>query len=277
MDNIDAFGGVRQKIRQGWESVAHEYAKDRSKIFGKSATRLVDLLRPTKGSSALDVGCGNGAVTLRTSKIVGSGGLVLGSDIAKSMLHLGQAEASRRNLEVSFSQMDADRLGLAPNSFELVTCAFALFQFPNMEAALREIWRVLKPGGRIGLSNWGPGYFSPIALMQRDLFRKFGIKPLLTNPLTFEPHKLEDILDRIGFSNVRNCEEKEEIWFDTPEDVWAYNMDMGPFPIMLTSQLTIEQQEDLFNQFAVMLGDQITESGIKSTFHLLYTTAEKGS
>lgn len=277
MDNDEAFGRTRDAIRHGWESVAYEYSKDRSRIFAKSAARLVDLLRPPERSSVVDVGCGNGAVTLRTSNIVGSEGLVLGSDIAMSMLQLGQAEASRKNLPASFSQMDAEQLGLATNSFDLVTCAFALFQFPNLEFALREMWRVLKPGGRLGLSNWGTGYFSPIASMQRDLFRKFGIKPLLTNPLTFEPHKLKGILDQTGFSNVRNYAEKEEILFATPEDVWAYNMDMGPFPIMLASQLTVERQQDLFDQFTVMLGDQKTERGIKSTFHLLYTTAEKGS
>lgn len=277
MNKAWAFGKAQRSIRQGWEEVAEEYTKDRSGIFGRSADRLMDLLRPARGTSLLDVGCGSGEVTLKAPAIVGSEELVIGSDIAGTMLRLGLATAQEKNFKIDFCQMDAEWLGLAPDSFDFVTCAFSLFQFPSMEGALREMWRVLKPGGRLGLSNWGPGYFSPIASLQRDLFRKFKIKPLLTNPLTFEPRKLDEILARTGFKDVNLSEERDEVWFASAEEVWAYNMDMGPFPIMLRSQLSIERQKDLFNQFTVMLDDLQTKSGIKSTFHLIYATAEKGS
>jgi ubiquinone/menaquinone biosynthesis C-methylase UbiE len=271
------FGETQRSIRQGWEEVAEEYTKDRSGIFGRSAERLLDLLRPTKGSSLFDVGCGSGAVTLKACSKMGSEGLVIGSDIAGTMLRLGLAAAKERNFNIDFCQMDAEWLGLAPDSFDFVTCAFSLFQFPSMEGALREMWRVLKSGGQLGLSNWGPGYISPIASLQRDLFRKYKIKAILTNPLTFEPRKLDEILTQTGFTTVKLREEQDDVWFASAEEVWAYNMDMGPFPIMLKSQLSIERQEDLFNQFTVMLNDLKTESGIRSTFHLIYATAEKGS
>jgi SAM-dependent methyltransferase len=191
------------------------------------------------------------------------------------MLNLGRVKAEDEKTNVLFCQIDADRLGFRNASFDSVTCAFSLFQFTDMEQALTEMWRVLRPGGRLGLSNWGPGYFSPIASLQRDLFRRFNIKPLLNNPLSFETTELSDLLTRTRFSKIVLIEETDEVWFATPEEVWDFNTDMGPFPIMLQQQLSVDQREELLHEFKAMMGNLLTERGIRSTFHLIYTLAEK--
>ncbi len=267
---------VRHSIRQGWEEVAVEYTKDRLGIFERCAGRLLELLHPSSGSRILDVGCGSGAVSLQAATWVEPEGLVIGSDIAVTMLHIGQSKAGELNTDLTFCQMDAEQLSLSDASFDSVACAFSLFQFTDMEQGLIEMRRVLKPGGRLGLSNWGPGYFSPIASIQRDLFRRFNIKPLLNNPLSFKPSELHDLLTRTGFSEVELIEETDEVWFDTPEEIWAFNLDMGPFPIMLRQQLSLDEQRRLLHQFKAMMGNLRTENGIKSTFHLIYALAVKG-
>jgi len=267
---------VRRSIRQGWEEVAVEYTKDRLGIFGRYAERLLDLLHLPSGSRMLDVGCGNGAVTLQATNRVGSEGRVTGSDIAAAMLQMGKAKAEEEKTDITFCQMDAEWLGFANASFDCVACAFSLFQFQDMDQALAEMWRVMKPGGRLGLSNWGPGYFTPIASLQRDLFREYGIKPLLVNPLVFEPTELRKLLTRTGYTAVELIEETDEVWFETPEQVWAFNLDMGPFPIMLKRQLSADQQRKLNNHFIAMLENLVSDRGIKSTFHLIYALARKG-
>jgi ubiquinone/menaquinone biosynthesis C-methylase UbiE len=189
---------------------------------------------------------------------------------------MGRAKAEDEKTDVTFCQMDAERLGFRNASFDSVTCAFSLFQFTDMEQALTEMWRVLKKGGRLGLSNWGSGYFTPIASLQRDLFRRFKIKPLLNNPLSFQPTELFDLLTRTRFSKVELIEETDEVWFTAPEEIWEFNMDMGPFPIMLQQQLSVDQQKNLIHEFKVMMESLMTERGIMSTFHLIYALAEKG-
>jgi ubiquinone/menaquinone biosynthesis C-methylase UbiE len=268
---------VRHLIRQGWEGVATEYARDRSGIFERCGSRLLELLRPSPGSKLFDVGCGTGVVALLASAWVGPEGQVAGSDVAMAMVKLARQEAAKQgSTGIALCQMDAEQLGLPTASFDSVTCAFSLFQFPDMERALAEMWRVLKPGGRLALSNWGPGYFSPIASMQRDLFREFGLRPLLTNPIAFKAEQLRALLRETDFAAVELIEETEGVWFENPEAVWAFNLDMGPFPMMLQGQLSVEQQGELERRFTMMLQELMTDQGIACKFHLLYALAEKG-
>jgi ubiquinone/menaquinone biosynthesis C-methylase UbiE len=268
---------VRRLIGQGWEEVATEYAKDRLGIFDRFAGRLVDLLCPIPGSTLLDVGTGTGAVALQSVAQVGSQGWVVGTDIAANMVYIARQSAREQAAStVTFGQMDAEWLAFPDDSFDVATCAFSLFQFLRMDRALAEMRRVLRPGGRLGLSNWGPGYFSPVAALQRDLFREFGLKPLLLNPIALKPDKLETLLREAGFTNIALVEKDEEVWFKSPEEVWAFDLDMGPFPIMLRQQLSIEEQKELARRLTVVLEDLVTERGIKCTFHLLFALAEKG-
>ncbi len=266
---------IRPLIRQGWEQVAGEYARDRLGIFGRCAARLLDWLEPVPTDYLLDVGTGCGAVAWRAADRLGVAGLAVGSDIAATMVYLARQHVSPAS-RVFFCQADAERLSFPDRSFDAVTCAFSLFQFPQMEQALAEMRRVLKPGGRLGLSNWGPGYFSPIASLQRDLFREFGLKALLPNPLTFKPAELRSLLERAGFTGVRLIEETETVWFRDAAQVWAFNLDMGPFPVMLQQQLSADRQQELAQRFIELLKDLMTERGIESTFHLLYALAERG-
>jgi len=277
LTTVNDFAETRRLIRQGWEEVADEYAKDRMGIFERSAGRLLDLLSPAPESALLDIGTGAGAVALQAAACFLPAGLVIGSDIAAAMTSLAtRAAVEQRAANAAFCPMDAERLGFPDNSFDAVTCAFSLFQFPDMGRALTEMHRVLKPGGRLGLSNWGPGYFSPVASLQRNLFREFGLRPLLANPIVFKPARLEALLHTAGFTAVELIEETDTVWFESADEVWAFDLDMGPFPVMLRRQLSAGRQKELTRRFVTMLEDLMTEQGIRCTFHLLYALAEKG-
>ena len=276
LNKTDDLTETRRLIRQGWEEVAAEYARDRAGVFGRFAGRLLELLHPPPGSTLLDVGTGTGAVALQATAWVGSQGRVIGSDIATNMTALAaRAGAKQQATNVTFCPMDAERLGFPDGSFDVVTCALSLFQFPDMGRALTEMRRVLKPGGYLGLSNWGPGYFSPVASLQRNLFREFGLRALLTNPIVFKPPRLEAMLHEAGFVDVKLIEETDEVWFESGAQVWAFNLDMGPFPVMLRRQLAPERRRALAERFVAMLEDLMTERGIECTFHLLYALVQK--
>jgi ubiquinone/menaquinone biosynthesis C-methylase UbiE len=269
--NLDA---ARRWVHQGWEEVAAAYAADPLGLFEKCARRLLDLLQPPSGTVLLDIGTGGGAVAWQASSWVGSEGRVVGSDIAMSMLRYAKrARAAPGSGVDGFCQMDAERLGFADGSFDVVVCAFSLFQFPDMGRALAEMARVTRPGGQVGLSNWAPGYFTPIAGMQRALFHEFGLRPILANPIAFKPDELRAMLESAGFSRVQLQIDQVDRCFAGAQAVWDYNMSMGPFPMMVRHQLPEAERQRLHERFLEMVASIASQEGIRCTFHVLYALA----
>lgn len=265
---------VRRLVHQGWEEVAAEYGADPLGLFAPCAGRLLTLLQPPPGAVLLDIGTGAGAVAFQALSWIGAGGRVIGSDIAMSMLrHAKQASAKPESAADALCQMDAEELGFADGSFDVVACAFSLFQFPDMGRALAEMARVVRREGRVGLSNWGPGYFTPVAGMQRTLFREFGLRPILANPIAFRPDELRALLESAGLTHVQLESEEVERCFRDPQAVWDYNMTMGPFPMMLRRQLSAIQRERLHERFIDMVGGIASPEGVRCTFHVLYALA----
>jgi len=104
----------------------------------------------------LDVACGTGLVTLAVAKAVGLQGRVVGVDISGQMIEAARARGTRQSLpNVEWMRMDAESLALPDASFDVALCALGLMYVPDPLRAVRELRRVLRPGGRLGLVVWG--------------------------------------------------------------------------------------------------------------------------
>ena len=121
-------------------------------MLGQWAPQVADAANITAGDRVLDVACGTGVVTREAADRVGATGTVTGIDINDGML----AVARRVRPEIDWRQGDASELPFEDESFDVVTCQFSLMYFPDRLAALTEMMRVLKPGGRLALAVWGP-------------------------------------------------------------------------------------------------------------------------
>jgi ubiquinone/menaquinone biosynthesis C-methylase UbiE len=102
----------------------------------------------------LDIGAGRGAILCEAAERVGTDGRVTGIDIAPGMVDETAAEIARRGLRhAEMRLMDAGALlDLAEATFDHVLCGFAVFFFEDLSGVLREVLRVLKPGGRLGFA-----------------------------------------------------------------------------------------------------------------------------
>ena len=114
------------------------------------------------GDTVLDVCCGAGASALAASRSVGPTGSVLGLDLTEPLLELARRRAETLELRnVSFRQCDATSTGLRSGSFDAVVCVFGVFFAADMPAFVAEMWRLVRPGGRLAITTWGPEWCEP--------------------------------------------------------------------------------------------------------------------
>jgi SAM-dependent methyltransferase len=123
-------------------------------MFAPCARELLTLLPPQHGERVLDVACGTGVVARTVAPLVGAGGSVTALDLRPGMLAVAAALPPPEGAEVEWVEGDAQALDFPDGSFDLVLCQQGIQFFPDRKAALREMRRVLRPGGRVGLAVW---------------------------------------------------------------------------------------------------------------------------
>jgi ubiquinone/menaquinone biosynthesis C-methylase UbiE len=116
---------------------------------------LLELAALARGERVLDVACGSGLVSRAAALAVGARGHVLGVDLAEQMVVAARARAAMHP-QAQFMRLDGEALDGVPDaSFGVALCALGLMYMPSPERALREMARVLRPGGRVALAVWG--------------------------------------------------------------------------------------------------------------------------
>lgn len=154
MDPADRPGPTVAKV---FDAVAETYDQSGVAFFRPVAARLVDLLRPVAGERALDIGCGRGAATAPLARAVGPDGRVTAIDASPAMVAATRQlvdEAGWSHVEVEVG--DATDLGALGDDFDVVASSLVLFFLPAPDAALAGWVGRLAPGGRIGLTTFGP-------------------------------------------------------------------------------------------------------------------------
>jgi len=115
---------------------------------------VVKRLGPKKGERWLDLACGTGAVSELAAR---AGADVVGVDLAPVLIETARARAKEQGLKIEYQVGDCERLeGIGDASFDAVSSTCGIMFAPDHEATARELARVVRPGGRIGLANWTP-------------------------------------------------------------------------------------------------------------------------
>jgi len=123
-------------------------------ILGPWAPLLVDAARVTPGERVLDVACGTGVVARTAAQRAGATGRVVGLDLNPGMIAVAQSLPAPAGAPIEWLVRSALDLRLEDASFDVVLCQQGLQFFPDKAQALREMRRVLGPGGRLALSVW---------------------------------------------------------------------------------------------------------------------------
>ncbi len=146
----------RRVQRYGWDAAARVYESTWRDNLQPAHDLMFELSALKPGDAVVDVACGSGLATFRAATCVGDQGSVVATDISAEMTALVQREADRLAIDtVTAHRMDAEALDLENEQFDVALCALGLMYVPDPTAALREMRRVLRPGGQAVVSVWG--------------------------------------------------------------------------------------------------------------------------
>jgi demethylmenaquinone methyltransferase/2-methoxy-6-polyprenyl-1,4-benzoquinol methylase len=183
--------------------------------------RAVELAQVTAGGRVLDVATGTGDLAFALAQAVGAGGLVVGADFSEQMLEIarrkaGSGAAGPSGAEVRFEQANALLLPHATDEFDAATVGFGVRNFSDLDQGLRELARVVRPGGRVVILEMTTPQRPPLSTFFKLWFDR--VVPLLgrvagdSDAYTYLPNSVrrfpgpQELAARmaaVGFSDIR--------------------------------------------------------------------------
>lgn len=146
----------RRVQRYGWDKAAEYYDDSWEKQLEPARDKLLDTAALKPGEKVLETACGTGLVTFPAAEAVQPGGEVTAIDLSELMIEIGRERMDEQKIRnVRFQRMDAENLEAEDRSFDAVLCSLGLMYLPDPVQSLKEMYRVLKPGGRAVSSVWG--------------------------------------------------------------------------------------------------------------------------
>jgi len=146
----------KQRNMKIWNEVAPRYHKRWASVNKgpfQSTKKLIELIKIKKSNRVLDVACGTGVVTKEIQKKVGKTGRTVGIDTSTTAIKIAK-KWNNKNENLDFINTDAENFAFS-KKFDIVTCQYALFFFPNAQKALKNMKKSLKKAGKIGISVHG--------------------------------------------------------------------------------------------------------------------------
>lgn len=200
-----------------------QYSDTIRTMFTPLTQALIEQAHIVEGQTVLDVAGGSGEPGLSIAERVGPGGSVTCTDAVAEMVDAARHGASRHGLKnVQFRQCTADSLSFPNNSFDAAVCRLGLMFVPDPVAAVREMLRVVKPGGRLAFAVWDKSEVNPFCYLVTNVISKHVTSPAADpdapNAFRFaETGQLASVVTEAGASDV----EERVVSFDIEAPISA--------------------------------------------------------
>jgi ubiquinone/menaquinone biosynthesis C-methylase UbiE len=211
--------GLRARVHGMWASVAASWGEHAAYADARGArvtARMLESSAPAPGERVLELACGPGGAGLAAARLVGQDGHVVLSDVVEEMTAIAGRRAEELGLRnISTRVLDLEQIEEPDGCYDVVLCREGLMFAVDPAAGVREIRRVLRPGGRLAVAVWGPRARNPWLGLIFDVVSAQAGKPVpppgVPGPFALDDAgRLAGVLRAGGISDVR----VEEV--DTP-------------------------------------------------------------
>ncbi len=235
-----------RRQRAMWRRGAAGWGRRQAELREKTApltAAMVDALAPQAGHRLLELAAGPGETGFVAAQRIGPNGSLLSTDQSPEMIAVARRRAEELGLaNVAFAEVDAQRLELAPNSFDGVLCRFGYMLMADPDEALRRTHAVLRDGGRLVMATWdAPDQNLWMAAPVVQLVSRGAMElPPPGSPSPFampDPAALEARLLGAGFSSARAEKFGFSQTYPSLDEYWAETIDMAAPIAAILSEL----------------------------------------
>jgi SAM-dependent methyltransferase len=254
-----------------WSAVADRWADHADEIDERGVDVTAAMLTRAgvgSGDQVLELACGPGGMGIAAAELVGAEGGVVLSDVAEEMVAIAAERAQRRGLtNVRTATLDLEQIAEPDSSFDVVLCREGLMFAVEPDQAIREIHRVLRPGGRAAVAVWAPQRDNPwLGLVFDAVTATTGLPippPDIPGPFALgDRAHLQGLFVDAGFAAVAVDEISTPLHSPSFEAWWARTKAIaGPLSAML-AWLDEEKTAELERRLQVSVGPYSTEHGV---------------
>lgn len=247
-------------------------------IFEPWADRLLDTGGVHEGDHLLDVACGTGIVARHAAPQVGNSGSVVGLDINERMLATAEETAADIQFPIEWRQGDATDLPFSDEEFDVACCQQSLQFFDDPIAAVKEIQRVLVPGGRGALSVWRPLDYQPAyVILAEALERHIGDEAgaMMRSPFpTWDGEDLRTLVQDAGLDDVSVTIEIGSVRYPSVKEFVRREAASSPLAEPIAA-VDSEVRDELVHDVEDALHRYIDDEGIVSPMETYVITATR--
>jgi ubiquinone/menaquinone biosynthesis C-methylase UbiE len=274
----------KQTTYQQWQSAAEAWYRwdpAINKWLGEATEEMIRMADISKGQHVLDIAAGAGGQSVAVAKAVGQTGYVLATDISPNILSFARRMACEAKLyNIETRAMDGENLECKDESFDAVISRVGLIYFPDQLKALREMWRVLKPGGKIAHIVYSTAdknaFFSiPVSIIRN--------RAKLPPPLPGQPGPFSlgadgailKLFSEAGFKNNRSIRIDSPVHMASAKQCVQFEKDSFGALHQMMQKLTEDEKLSVWNEIEQQLKAFETDRGFTGPCEMIVAVGEK--